>query len=195
MINIYLVRHGETQTNLKKLVCGQMDTEMTPLGYKQVEKTAKQLIDKEFDHYFTSPLLRATETAKKIAPLNNFIQVDDLMEMNTGEHSTLHVNQLWENYPKFKYQGRYPHNQYPNGESLSMLYTRISTWLTIQINSSWTKDSNILIVGHEATVVCAIHHFLQIPLDSYPSFKISNAGIVKLMFDRDNNQTRVEFMS
>lgn len=194
MINIYIVRHGQTKTNVDRLVCGQMNTEMTALGYEQVASSAEKLQHLKFDHYYTSPLIRAIETAKYFAPLENFTFVKNLMEMNTGDYSHLDVDTLWNLDQKFRYQGRFQHNTYPNGESLANLYARISSWFAHNISAQWKHRENILIVGHEATVVCAIHHFLQIPLDNYPSFKIDNGGIVNIIYDKNENQTRIGFL-
>lgn len=195
MINIYIVRHGQTETNLERLVCGQKDTKMTELGYGQVSYSAEKLRHLSFDHFYSSPLIRATETAKYFAPLEHFLLVNDIMEMNTGDYSHLNVDELWNLDPKLKYQGRFQHHNYPNGESLSILYGRISAWFSKNIVTQWQQGENILIVGHEATVVCALHHFLQIPLDNYPSFKIKNGGIVHIAYDKYDNQTRVEFLT
>ena len=75
-----------------------------------------------------------------------------------------------------------------------LLYNRISSWFNFQVSENWRNCENILIVGHEATVVCALHYFLQIPIDSYPSFMVSNGGIVKVAYDKSENQTRIEFL-
>jgi alpha-ribazole phosphatase len=193
-MNIFIVRHGQTFTNLEKIVCGQYDTNMTELGHKQVFESSKKIININFDFLYTSPLIRAKETASYYSDIENFIEINELMEMNTGDYSSLKVDELWKLEPKLKYQGRYQFKKYPNGESLSILYKRISNWFNHEILNTWEIDDNILIIGHEATVVCAIHNFLQIPLENYPSFKIANAGIVKIVCDLDENQFRVEFL-
>lgn len=194
MINLYLVRHGQTETNLKQLVCGQTDTKMTELGYDQIEKSSKKLHSVSFDHFYSSPLIRATESAKYFDSLEKFETCDELMEMNTGDYSHLTVDELWHLEPKHKYQGRYKYQKYPSGESLSILYNRIVTWFNHHLHYTWNHGDNILIIGHEATVVCAIHHFLRMPLENYPSFKIANGGIVRIECNTLENQCRVEFL-
>lgn len=193
-MNLYIVRHGQTYTNLDRVVCGQMDTKMTTLGHQQVEKTAKILKDIEFNYLYTSPLLRARETASYFSKMSNFKQVEDLKEMNTGSYSILKVQELWSRDPRYKYQGRFQFLEYPQGESLAILFGRISNWLKLKIQNKWQQGHNVLVVGHEATVVCAIHSLLQIPLENYPSFKIKNAGVVKITIDVEDNQVRVAFL-
>lgn len=193
-MNIYIVRHGQTSTNLKGIVCGQFDTTMTELGHRQIEENSKKLYTVSFNYLYCSSLTRAKETARYFDSLEKFIFVDEIKEMNTGNYSSLSVEELWKLEPKLKYQGRYQFQKYPNGESLSILYKRITNWFNYHISNVWKENDNILVVGHEATVVCAIHHFLQIPLENYPSFKISNGGIVKIICNLEENQFRIEFI-
>lgn len=193
-MNLYIVRHGQTFTNIDNLVCGQLDTKMTKLGHEQALLASKKISNISFDFFYSSPLIRAKETAKYFSDISKFIFVEDLKEMDTGSYSNLTVNELWNKEPKLKYQGRYKYKKYPNGESLAILYSRITNWFHKNMMTTWEKKHNILIIGHEATVVCTIHYFLQIPLDNYPSFKIPNGCIVKIECDLDENQFRVEFV-
>lgn len=194
MINIFLVRHGQTYTNVQRLVCGQMDTELTTLGYRQAVEAAEKIKGVDFSFCYTSPLVRATKTASCFGALDKFDLVDELMEMNTGEYSYYQVEDLWKLNFRYKYQGRYKNQRYPNGESLAVLYDRISSWFNARLAGDWSDGTNVLVVGHEATVVCALHYFLQIPLDNYPSFLVANGGVVKITHDILENQTRVQFI-
>ena len=193
-MNLYIVRHGQTFTNLNNIVCGQYNTTMTELGHSQVQESCKILKNKIFHHCYTSSLSRAKETASYFDNIENFMLVDDIKEMNTGDFSELKVDKLWEIEPKLKYQGRFQYQEYPNGESLNILYNRITSWFQNNITTQWKENENILVVGHEATVVCAIHYFLQIPLENYPSFRVKNGGIIKIDCDFNDNQYRVEFL-
>lgn len=60
---IYLVRHGETEWNVKKLIQGQKDIPLNEKGKKQAGKLKKI----KFDAIYSSDLKRAAETAKIIA--------------------------------------------------------------------------------------------------------------------------------
>jgi len=64
---IYLVRHGETDWNVKKLIQGQKDIPLNEKGRKQAEKLSGKLKKVKFDAIYSSDLKRATETAKIIA--------------------------------------------------------------------------------------------------------------------------------
>lgn len=194
-MNIYIVRHGQTYTNINKIVCGQFDTELTKNGFLQAEEIKKKLRDVKFDFFYVSPLKRAIQTAKEISENYNFKEVPELMEMNTGEYSSLTVDELWNLDYRYKNQGKFPFHYYPNGENLSILFNRITSWLCTKINTLWSNNDNIIIVGHEATVACAIHYFLKIPLEHYPSFQIDNGSIIKISIDVLKSDVRVEFLN
>ena len=66
-INFYYVRHGETDSNLKNIVQGLLDTSLNKTGFKQAEEAARHIKDLPITTIITSPLKRARETAKIIA--------------------------------------------------------------------------------------------------------------------------------
>lgn len=66
---LYIIRHGQSIANLEGRF--GMDTELTELGKKQAKETAEKFKDIHFDAAFSSPLIRAHETAKIIAKEHN----------------------------------------------------------------------------------------------------------------------------
>lgn len=64
---LYIVRHGETDWNVKEIVQGQSDQPaLTKEGKKQVQDLAKKFKNIYFDIIFSSDLSRAKETAQII---------------------------------------------------------------------------------------------------------------------------------
>ena len=62
----YFIRHGTTAANYQKLWCGgDWDIELHPDGQLQAEKLADRIfqIAPEFDRIYSSPMLRAVQTA------------------------------------------------------------------------------------------------------------------------------------
>ena len=64
---VYLVRHGETDWNLKRIIQGQSDSPLTPLGEKQARELSSELRTVSLDAVFSSDLGRAERTARIIA--------------------------------------------------------------------------------------------------------------------------------
>ena len=64
---LYLVRHGETDWNVKGLLQGHTDIDLNKTGIKQAKELAKKLRRIKFAISFSSDLLRARRTAEIIA--------------------------------------------------------------------------------------------------------------------------------
>lgn len=69
MKRLYLLRHGQTEFNVKKLVQGRCDSPLTDLGRKQAGMAAAWLKDHDVvpDKIVSSPLGRAMDTASLVA--------------------------------------------------------------------------------------------------------------------------------
>ncbi len=65
-MEIYLVRHGETEWNRQRRLQGRTDIPLNDAGLAEARKAAKALRDLNFDRIFTSPLQRARKTAEII---------------------------------------------------------------------------------------------------------------------------------
>lgn len=66
MIEIWLVRHGQTVENFTRVVQGQLDGRLSPEGILQAQKVAEALKDIRFDIIYSSDLGRARETTSYI---------------------------------------------------------------------------------------------------------------------------------
>ena len=82
----YFLRHGETETNARKLVAGSLDTELTELGRRQALEAAEALAREPITAVYSSPLRRARDTAAPIAECLQLpiVVVPELAERNWG---------------------------------------------------------------------------------------------------------------
>ena len=60
-MKIYLVRHGEVDSNLKKIY--NLEDDLNQTGIKQAENLKEKIQNLEYDIVYCSPLLRAKHTA------------------------------------------------------------------------------------------------------------------------------------
>ena len=63
----YIVRHGETEANVQKIIQGQKDYPLNKNGEQQAIDRARSLRQVKFDAVFSSDLMRASRTAEIIA--------------------------------------------------------------------------------------------------------------------------------
>ncbi|KIO34758.1 hypothetical protein M407DRAFT_240563 [Tulasnella calospora MUT 4182] len=66
IVNVYIVRHGETVENAKGIIQGQIDTQLNELGRTQAERLGEVLSGVRFTHAYTSDLSRARDTAQAV---------------------------------------------------------------------------------------------------------------------------------
>lgn len=81
---IYIARHGQTTGDVENRYGGDYDDHLTDIGKQQSAKLAEQLADKNIERLYTSPRIRAQETAAIIAERLNLISktLDDFRERN-----------------------------------------------------------------------------------------------------------------
>jgi len=102
MLNIYIARHGQDQDNIKGILNGQRDMELTDQGIEQANSVAKKINDSKikFDQIYSSPLKRAFKTAQIISEKTNNptpVVMQDLIERNfgvmTGKHHSCIISE------------------------------------------------------------------------------------------------------
>lgn len=82
---LHLIRHGLTQGNLEgRYVGGGTDLPLCEQGRAQLQQLKEQFAYPAVEVVFTSPLLRATQTAQLLFPGARLIELQDLREMNFG---------------------------------------------------------------------------------------------------------------
>ena len=64
---VTLVRHGQTERSARSAYSGQLDIPLTSLGREQARRCAERIAGAGVDGIYTSPLVRARDTAQAIA--------------------------------------------------------------------------------------------------------------------------------
>lgn len=143
-MNIILVRHGQTDWNVKDLLQGRTDIELNNTGENQAIETANKLIDIDIDAIYVSPLKRTLRTAEQINKTRNLkILIDNrLIERGFGEYegkSNVDFRKYWDletNISDNKVE--------PIRELFSRVYSLIKEIVELYNNT----NKNIVIVTH-----------------------------------------------
>ncbi len=85
---IYIIRHGQTAVNRAHALQGRSDHPLNEEGIRQAEEAGAWFRGQGivFDHVFTSPLIRAVQTAKLCAPGTEPVTDARLIEMDYGPY-------------------------------------------------------------------------------------------------------------
>lgn len=154
---IYLLRHGETELNVKGRYQGELDSPLTFNGIEQVETNAKMLkmlIDNPREwEFISSPLGRAQQSIDIICEILGFdkskvIMDNRLKEVSVGKWAGLTIKEIEKSWPELiKNTNNY--NWYfnsPNGESYDAVIERVSGWL-----HSIRDKEKVIVMSHGLT--------------------------------------------
>ena len=146
-MNIYLVRHGETDWNREERLQGHTDIPLNQNGRLQINHAAEVLenLCVDIDLIISSPLLRAYESAEIFAEKlsyekDNIVTEPLLIERCFGVGEGLTIGERKE---------KYPDNIYPEMESFKDLIERAHSVFD-KIVKSYEDNNNILVVAHGA---------------------------------------------
>ena len=64
---LYLIRHGQTDWNLRAMLQGRTDIPLNETGRRQAMEAGERLAGVHFDAVYSSPLQRAMDTAKLVS--------------------------------------------------------------------------------------------------------------------------------
>lgn len=172
-MDLYLLRHGQSQANEQGLVCGSLDYPLSAVGEAQAVEACRRLSGLGFTRVYVSPLQRARRTIETLR-LDIPLEVHpELRELNTGDYSLMTFDDLWRKDPRFRTPWKYPALRYPGGETFEEMVQRIGAWFET-MSPTWDDDEKVLIAGHEGTLRSIYSRIFGVPLQKYPTFPIGN---------------------
>lgn len=83
-MKVYMIRHGESETNEKGLWTGWLDVSLTERGKAQARQVGKLLSEIPFDKIYASDLSRARVTAELALPGREYETLAELREIHLG---------------------------------------------------------------------------------------------------------------
>ncbi|MBQ8923152.1 MAG: histidine phosphatase family protein [Lachnospiraceae bacterium] len=154
-MEIYIVRHGETDWNKLKRLQGSVDIELNDYGRELAQKTGYALMDTPIDIIYSSPLKRAYETAELIRN-NRDIEIitdDRIREISFGHFEGMNFSELIKDEDlTFKYFFKKPEAYVPadDAESFEHLIERAGDFMQEVIEPLEDTYKRVMIVAHGA---------------------------------------------
>ena len=183
MGKIYLIRHGETNSNLGHKFQGRIDMPLNGNGLQQARKMAKYMADKKIDAIYSSSMLRARMTAAELAMVKNlpYRNLDSLREISFGDWEGLEYSEISRRWPKEMdaFLNRPAEWVPPNGESFPEAEKRCVAAFE-QIFDECGHGKNIAIVSHGGIVRLQLCMVLGIPLNNLWKLSVYNVSVSTL---------------
>ena len=155
---LYLVRHGESEGNARKLFFGQTDYPLTAKGREQAWQVAEKLRAVLFDRCCASDLVRAWETAE-ICLAGRLITPEKCPALREQDMGQLE-NKTWEEALSMygsrleEYLEDWYHRSLPTVEPFGEMTARVGDQLEHIISGG--RDA--LIVAHNGTLTVILWH-------------------------------------
>jgi 2,3-bisphosphoglycerate-dependent phosphoglycerate mutase len=185
---VIIVRHGQTEWNIKGIRQGHLDSKLTDRGVAQAKALAARLAREKFTALYSSDLGRAVQTAMAIAELTGHEIFTDarLRERHLGIFQGLNAEEITAKYPEERrqFRTRGPDYVIPGGESMRQQVVRNVAYLNEL--AAKHRGEQIVIVTHGGVVSGFFRYTLEIPLEAPRRFEFVNAGLNVFAREEDN---------
>lgn len=184
-MNLILLRHGEIDSNFRKIYSGRSDEPLNVRGRQQAADAAAQLRQMNIAALFASPLRRTVETATiigrqlelspQLAPAFN--------ELAMGPWEGLSEDEVEQRFPvEFSLWNSRPADLCLDGrETLEALQNRVLAGVALAHEQVGNRP--FCIVSHVAVIRVLMLYAEGRPLNDYKKIHVPNATPVSLSFD------------
>jgi probable phosphoglycerate mutase len=186
--HVIIVRHGETEWNIRGIRQGHLDSKLTAKGLAQAKALGARLAREKFTALYSSDLGRAVDTAREIANVSGHEIIPDerLRERHLGIFQGLDGDEINARYPEerrlMRTQG--PGFVIPGGESMVQQVERNIACLNELAQRH--RGEQIVVVTHGGVVSGFFRHTLEISLEAPRRFEFVNAGINVFAREEEN---------
>lgn len=190
-MKLYLIRHGQTDWNLKGKIQGSYDSDLNENGIEQAKILSKNILEFNYkiSKIYSSKQKRALRTAQILSEIVNvdYIPLKGLEEINLGEWEGLSWVEVKERYP-IEYDEWFKNRRYtksPKGESYQDMLERVLD----AINKIIKEDcENVAIVTHSAVIMCLQCYLTNTPFNEMMKFKVDNTSITEFDSEAFNSK-------
>ena len=182
---LYIIRHGQTDWNVRHRLQGKTDIPLNENGRRMAGEARDKYRDIRFDICFSSPLLRAYETAQIVLEGRGVPVITDerLSEMGFGIYEGMEygpaaadspVNVLFDHPEAYAAPGE-------GAESFADLFSRTGSFLEEVALPLHRQGKAVLIAGHIAMNSSIICRLRNIPLERFWSAGTDNCRLERLL--------------
>lgn len=192
-MKLYLVRHGQSEGNVRQLWYGSSDLPLTPMGREQARQAGEKLRHIPLPVCYVSPLIRARDTAELVLAGRDGVPTvvePDLREQHMGLLETKSVPEIRAEDPDYfaRLMADWVHICPPEGEPFDTgLVPRVARVLDELVE----KGEDCLIVAHNGPLTFALAHLLGLPMEAAQRFYLEQGcfSMVEVERERIHNES------
>ncbi|MFT3890287.1 MAG: histidine phosphatase family protein [Anaerolineales bacterium] len=166
-MKIYFVRHGESEANLlREFSNSGLKHPLTEKGVAQAQELAQKLRRIHFEIIYSSPVLRAQQTAQIVAEqLCIPVEVTEaLREWNVGIYEGTTDPKGWELHRQVQEEWFFhdkPESKMPCGENLIEIKARFVPFIEKLVEQNKDTERNVLCVAHGGLYIAMLPIILK----------------------------------
>lgn len=195
MVEVLLIRHGETAGNIRKTALGTTDLPLNERGICQAEHMGSLLADETIAAIYTSPLLRAKTTAEIVAKPHGItpVAVRNLEERHFGIWENIAVDDIRERFPEeyAAWQQNLPDYQIPGGETARENFHRVQKAVKDILRRH--HSGKIILVSHLGCIRNLIACFLGKEVENAWDYNVKNGSLTRLQIEEGKNAVLTAF--
>ena len=179
-MKLLLIRHGQSEANINRLVTGNDDTPLTASGIAQAEqlRDSIQNLISQFDDsiaFYASPAKRALEPSRLAGVPSERLKIDHrLKETDAGAVKTMSLDKFNRLYPEFFGNFKIT-SKYPEGESHVEMIQRSIAFLSDIIHTNYAYQ---VVFAHNGSINSILHKCDNVAFEKFPHFKVGHCQII-----------------
>ncbi|WP_034912142.1 2,3-diphosphoglycerate-dependent phosphoglycerate mutase GpmB [Erwinia sp. 9145] len=186
MLQVYLVRHGETLWNAARRIQGQSDSALTEKGERQAHQVGERVKNLGITHVIASDLGRTRRTAEIIADACGCEVILDprLRELNMGvlEQRELDLLTAEEEGWRSALVDGTPDGRIPEGESMTEMAERMHQ--ALNACRELPEGSRPLLVSHGMALGVLVSTILGLPAYAERRLRLRNCSISRVDYQQ-----------
>lgn len=181
------VRHGETEGQSSIRYYGATDIPLSALGREQIRRAREHIEGERFDVVFASSLVRATESARILAPGAAIEVVSDFREVHFGRWEGLTREEIALRDPELfpVWQRNLARFDYPDGERRADFEARIGRGLA-RLRASGAASA--LVVAHKGVLRTLVE---LLSGEALPAAEPDLGGVIRVVRDAGARWRRI----
>ena len=186
VIDIFFIRHGATEGNLRRRYIGRTDEPLCEAGIAQVKALQKRGLS--VDEVFVSPLLRTRQTADILFPKMHYTVVDGLIETDFGRFEGKSADKLSGDPAYQAWVDAMCLTPIPEGESVTDFKTRCCEAFAETIKNV-PDGSRVGFVVHGGVIMAIMEAYARPKKDFY-AYHIGNGECLQGVYDGETIQIK-----
>jgi len=181
---VFMVRHGQTDSNVGGLFHGATDVPLNAIGLRQAQLVASRFGELDgLDSLHSSPLQRALTTARAISSrigLQPRLH-DDLSEMHFGQAEGLTLSTMSEQFPDIALRFTDISDldaRFPGGESRREFHGRVRDALDRIVTTH--AGERLVVVAHGGVIASLVAQILGDDPNDWRRYSIDNCSVTHL---------------